>query len=143
MAMVSLAPGGGSSSRRRRSTTLSPSIGNLRMLESGRNPATTTTRRQTQAPAQTAPRLPSLPPPSALGLAPAPSFSPPSLPSTGGLAFSSLAQEALRQIRQPFSYNPQQDPRYRALTQIAQQRAQAASRRALEEMNARGLLNST
>lgn len=92
------------------------------------------------------PSAPSIPPirsATALGALPAPRIGMPSIPGTGGLSFGSLARDVLKRINAPFNYNPQKDPRYQALVKLAEIRGQAASRRALEELNSRGILNST
>nr|PZN71914.1 MAG: hypothetical protein DIU57_20915 [Pseudomonadota bacterium] len=78
-----------------------------------------------------------------MGALPAENIRAPSIPGSGGLTFGGLAREALGRIRAPFQYDPSRDPRYQALTELARIRGEAASRRALEELNARGILNST
>lgn len=55
--------------------------------------------------------------------------------------------ELLGQYRQlastPVQYDPESDPRYQAYRTLAQQQADQASRRAMERMNERGILNSS
>lgn len=43
----------------------------------------------------------------------------------------------------PAQYNPEMDPRYQAFRQLSQARAKDASRAAMEELNNRGILNSS
>jgi hypothetical protein len=46
-------------------------------------------------------------------------------------------------LNQPFTYRPEEDPRYQAARQLAEREAESASRRAMEELNVRGILPST
>lgn len=47
------------------------------------------------------------------------------------------------QVNTPFTYNPQDDPRFQAHQQLARQQAAIASRNAMERMNERGILHSS
>jgi len=55
----------------------------------------------------------------------------------------SLVAALTQAVNQPFNYNPEEDPRYQAAQKLAEAQAQRASQRAMEELNARGILNST
>lgn len=55
----------------------------------------------------------------------------------------STLSDALNQLKQPFQFNPETDPRYKASVQLAQQNAQKASKAAAEQYNSLGILNST
>lgn len=61
--------------------------------------------------------------------------------------WSQKQQDLFKQWEQmsntPFQYDPNSDPAYQAQVQLAQQRAQVASRNALEAANDRGLLTSS
>lgn len=59
------------------------------------------------------------------------------------VSLNDLLSRFNQQSSRPFQYNPQADPQYQALLQQAQRGAQQATRTAEEELNARGILNST
>ena len=70
-------------------------------------------------------------------------FSPPQQPPSWDERTRELFNRFEQLVNTPFTYNPETDPRYQAQRQLAQQRAQEASRQALEAMNERGLLSSS
>lgn len=54
-----------------------------------------------------------------------------------------LLRQLVERTSQPFAYNPETDPAYQAAVKQAQSGAKLASRGAMEDLNARGILNSS
>lgn len=60
-----------------------------------------------------------------------------------GTQMSDILTKLSSGINKPFSYNPKNDPAYQSAVREAGRQAKTASGRAMEELNSRGILNST
>lgn len=54
-----------------------------------------------------------------------------------------LVNSLTQQINQPFNYNPESDPQYKAAKQLAEANAKQAGNQAMAELNDRGIFNSS
>jgi len=54
-----------------------------------------------------------------------------------------MLSQLQKKVNTPFSYDPENDPRYKAAQQLAESQARTAGNQAMEALNDRGILNST